>query len=101
MAPATRLDNGILDTQARKQRTKADYAQFIHHIITAYYTDIEHIDLVQDNLNTHRYGSVYEHLPLAQARLLSRKRVFHFTPKHGFWLNIAEPSSFRRWHANV
>jgi len=78
-------------TQTRKQRTKADYAQFINHIITTHYADSEYIDLVQDNLNTHKYGSFYEHLPLAQARLLSRKLVFHYTPKHGSWLNIAEP----------
>lgn len=84
------LDKGIRYTQTRKQRTKADYAEFMHEIVTTYYGDVEYIDLVQDNLNTHRYGSFYEHLPLAQARLLSRKLVFHFTPKHGSWLNMAE-----------
>lgn len=84
------VDTGQRYTQVRKQRTKADYAEFMHEIVTAYYADVEYIDLVQDNLNTHKYGSFYEHLPLAQARLLSRKLVFHFTPKHGSWLNIAE-----------
>lgn len=84
------LDKGIRYTQTRKQRAKADYAEFINHIVTSYYADVEYIDLVQDNLNTHKYGSFYEYLPLTQARLLSRKLVFHFTPKHGSWLNIAE-----------
>jgi hypothetical protein len=84
------LDKGIRYTQTRQQRTKADYAQFISHIITTYYADVEQVDLVQDNLNTHKYGSFYEHLPLGQARTLSRKVVFHYTPKHGSWLNIAE-----------
>ena len=74
----------------RQQRTKADYAQSIQHVIDTYYVDSEHIDLVQDNLNTHKYGSFYEYLPLAQARALSQKLVFHFTPKHGSWLNVAE-----------
>ncbi|WP_157816237.1 IS630 family transposase [Spirosoma pollinicola] len=83
-------DTGQRYTQVRKQRTKADYAQFMHQIVTTYYADVEYIDLVQDNLNTHKYGSFYEHLPLAQARLLSRKLVFHYTPKHGSWLNAAE-----------
>lgn len=77
------LDTGKRYTQVRQQRTKADYAQFMDHIISTYYTEVEAIDLVQDNLNTHTYGSFYEHLPLARARLLSRKLVFHFTPKHG------------------
>ena len=62
----------------------------MEYIIATYYADVEYVDLVQGNLNTHKYGSFYEHLPLAQARLLSRKLVFHFTPKHGSWLNIAQ-----------
>ena len=62
----------------------------MQYIMATYYADVEYVVLVQDNLNTHKYGSFYEHLPLAQARLLSRKLVFHFTPKHGSWLNIAE-----------
>lgn len=85
------LDKGIRYTQTRKQRTKADYAQFMNYIVTTYYAHVEYIDLVQDNLNTHKYGSFYEYLPVAQARVLSRKLVFHYTPKHGSWLNIAEP----------
>ena len=84
------LQTGQRYTQVRKQRTKADYAEFIQQIVSTYYADIEYIDLVQDNLNTHRYGSFYEHLPLVQARMLSQKLTFHFTPKHGSWLNIAE-----------
>ena len=84
------LDKGLRYTQTREQRTKADYADFIHHVVTTYYADAEYIDLVQDNLNTHKYGSFYEYLPAADARALSRKVVFHFTPKHGSWLNMAE-----------
>jgi hypothetical protein len=84
------LDKAIRYTQVRKRRTKADYAEFMQEIVSTYYADVAHIDLVQDNLNTHKYGSFYEHLPVVQARSLSRKLVFHFTPKHGSWLNAAE-----------
>lgn len=84
------LDTGQRYTQVRKQRTKADYAEFMQAVVATHYTDVEYIDLIQDNLNTHKYGSFYEHLPLAQARLLSRKLVFHHTPRHGSWLNVAE-----------
>ena len=90
MAPATRLDTGQRYTQTRKQRTSADYAEFMEQIISTHYADIEQIDLVQDNLNTHKYGSFYTHLPVDQARTLSRKLAFHFTPKNGSWLNMAE-----------
>lgn len=84
------LDTGQRYTAASERRTKADYAAFIEQVVSTHYADKEFIDLVQDNLNTHKYGSFYEHLPLATARALSRKLVFHFTPKHGSWLNMAE-----------
>lgn len=47
------LDKGIRYTQTRKQRTKADYAQFMNHIVTTYYSHVEYIDLVQDNGTGH------------------------------------------------
>ncbi|MDF7822257.1 transposase [Runella sp. MFBS21] len=84
------LDTGQRYVQVRQRRTKADYAEFIHELLTTHYAHCEQIDLIQDNLNTHKYGSFYEHLPLVQARELSRKLVFHYTPKHGSWLNAAE-----------
>jgi hypothetical protein len=84
------LDTGQRYTQVRKRRTKADYAEFVETVVTSHYADVDVIDLIQDNLNTHKYGSFYEHLPVVQARALSRKLVFHYTPKHGSWLNIAE-----------
>lgn len=84
------LDTGQRYAQVRARRTKADYAAFLHQLVTTHYADAQQIDLVQDNLNTHAYGAFYEHLPAAQARALSRRVRFHFTPKHGSWLNMAE-----------
>lgn len=84
------LDTGQRYTQVRQQRTKADYAEFMYEVISTHYADSECIDLVQDNLNTHKYGSFYEHLAVKEARVLSQKLAFHFTPKHGSWLNMAE-----------
>lgn len=87
---AYNLDTGQRYAQVRARRTKADYADFLHHVLTTHYANVPRVDLVQDNLNTHTYGSFYEHLPAAQARALSRQVRFHFTPKHGSWLNMAE-----------
>lgn len=84
------LDTGQRYAQVRARRTKADYADFLHHLLTTHYADARQVALVQDNLNTHAYGSFYAHLPAAQARALSRQVRFHFTPKHGSWLNMAE-----------
>ncbi len=86
------LDTSQRYAQVRAQRTKADYAEFLHQLLNTHYADVPQVELVQDNLNTHAYSSFYEHLPAAQARVLSRRRQvrFHFTPKHGSWLNMAE-----------
>lgn len=84
------LDTGQRYTQVRKQRTKKDYAEFMEWLLKEHYADIDKVELVQDNLNTHRYGSFYDHLPADQARVLAQKLNFHFTPKHGSWLNMAE-----------
>ena len=45
---------------------------------------------VLDNLNTHKMGSLYEAFPPEEARAIARKLEFHYTPKHGSWLNMAE-----------
>ena len=46
--------------------------------------------LVLDNLNTHTGASLYEAFPPAEARRLLERVEFHYTPKHGSWLNMAE-----------
>jgi hypothetical protein len=84
------LDTGQRYMQVRKQRTKEDYAEFMAWLAKEHYPHVEQIELVQDNLNPHSYGSFYEHLPAPDARELARKFNFHFTPKHGSWLNMAE-----------
>lgn len=67
----------------------ADYTGFLQAIST-HWPEAEKITLVQDNLNTHTAGSVYETLPPAQARALLERFEFVYTPKHGSWLNMAE-----------
>ena len=48
------------------------------------------IVLVADNLNTHTPVTFYEAFPATIAYELAQKFEFHYTPKHGSWLNIAE-----------
>jgi uncharacterized membrane-anchored protein len=54
------------------------------------YPDAGRICVVQDNLNTHTAGALYETLPPQQARRILAWLGFHYTPKHGSWLNQAE-----------
>ena len=50
----------------------------------------EIITVVMDNLNTHGPASFYEAFEPDEARRLSQRFDFHYTPKHGSWLNMAE-----------
>lgn len=72
------------------RRTKQDYAQVIKWLVDEAYPDAEVICLVQDNLNTHLPGSLYDAFEPVEARRLLRKLEFHYTPVHGSWLNMAE-----------
>jgi hypothetical protein len=55
-----------------------------------HFPDAKTIVLLQDNLNTHSKASLYEALPAAEARRLVERFEWHYTPKHGSWLNLAE-----------
>ena len=46
--------------------------------------------VVQDNLNTHTPGALYEAFAPEEARRILRRLEFHYTPKHASWLNMAE-----------
>lgn len=73
-----------------EQRTKLDFAHQMCWLADVAYPDVECIDVVLDNLNTHTYAALYEVFAPAEARRIARKLAFHYTPKHGSWLNMAE-----------
>jgi len=72
------------------RRTRRDYAECLQELVDVHYPQAEKIHLVQDNLNTHSGGSLYERFPPREARRLLDKIDFHYTPKHGSWVNMAE-----------
>jgi DDE superfamily endonuclease len=80
---------GTRVVETSRQRTKADYCRFQQRV-AALFPDADKIVLVQDNLNTHTAGAFYEHLPPTEAFALAQRFEFHYTPKKGSWLNIAE-----------
>ena len=55
-----------------------------------HFPDAEQIRLVQDNLSTHTPASLYAAFPAAEARRLTKRFEWHYTPKHGSWLDMAE-----------
>jgi hypothetical protein len=72
------------------RRTSLDYAAVIEHLCDEMFPEAEKIVLVQDNLNTHNPASLYKAFAPEKARRLAAKIEWHYTPKHGSWLNIAE-----------
>ena len=81
---------GWRDVKVSERRTAVDYAQVLKELSDAHFPAAEKIVLVQDNLNTHKPASLYEAFPAAEARRLAERFEWHFTPKHGSWLNMAE-----------
>ena len=75
--------------EVRKRRTKVDYAAFMEKV-SLMFPDVDVIRVVQDNLNTHTYGSFYENFEAEKARSLKNRFEFHYTPKKSSWLNMAE-----------
>lgn len=75
-----------------ERKTAVDWAQQVQAVVDApRYAEAERITLVCDNLNTHRLASLYEAFPPEEALRLARKLELVHTPRHGSWLNMAEP----------
>ncbi len=72
------------------RRTAVDYAQILKELSDVHFQKACRIVLVQDNLNTHAKASLYEAFDPAEARRLVERFEWHYTPKHGSWLNLAE-----------
>jgi len=72
------------------QRTKHDFAHQMQWLVDERYPQTEVIRVVLDNLNTHTTASLYEAFAPEEARRIAKRLAFHYTPKHGSWLNMAE-----------
>jgi hypothetical protein len=77
----------ILLTQ---RRTKRDFAQAMRYLVDVLYPHATSIDVVLDNLNTHTYHALVETFGKPEADRIWQRLVFHYTPPHGSWLNMAE-----------
>lgn len=82
--------SGWRKISARPQRTKVDWAFEMEELLGTKYAAVEKVILVCDNLNTHTRGAFYEAFPAEKAREIVKRIDFHYTPKHGSWLNISE-----------
>lgn len=72
------------------RRTKQEFAEQMRVLAEEQFPDAATLRVVLDNLNTHTPTAFYETFPVEQARRLARRLEFHYTPKHGSWLNMVE-----------
>lgn len=72
------------------RRTARDFAEVLRWLAEELYPDAEKLVLVTDNLNTHSMACLYEAFDPARARRIAERLEWHYTPKHGSWLNMAE-----------
>jgi hypothetical protein len=81
---------GKREVEVTARRTKKDWAECLRQVSDEMYPDAEMIVLVEDNLNAHSPASLYETFEPAEAKRIADRFEFHYTPKHGSWLDMAE-----------
>lgn len=73
-----------------QRRTAIDDAKILRDLADIHFPKAEKIVLVQDSLNTHTPASLYEAFEPTEARRIIERFEWHYRPKHGSWLNLAE-----------
>ncbi len=81
---------GWRHVEVTDRHTAVDYAHVLKDLSDTHFPQAKKIVLVQDNLNTHKPASLYEAFPAPEARRLVERFEWHYTPKHGSWLDMAE-----------
>jgi hypothetical protein len=81
---------GWRHVEVTEHRTAKDLAEVLRWLAEDVHPDAAKLVLVTDNLNTHGPGCLYEALEPARARRIAERLEWHYTPKHGSWLNVAE-----------
>jgi len=81
---------GVRRVEVTERRTNQDFARMMRRLVDEWYPQAEKVVLVMVNLSTHTPAALYEAFEPSEARRLVEKLEWHYTPKHGSWLNVAE-----------
>lgn len=81
---------GRRQVRVTQRKTSVDFARFMKQLADEHYPQAQQIVLVCDNLSTHSPAAFYEAFEPVEARRLAERFQWHYTPKHGSWLNVAE-----------
>jgi transposase len=81
---------GWRHVEVTARRTNQDFAEQMRALVDEHYPEAPVIAVVLDNLSTHSPAALYQTFLPEEARRLVKRLEFHYTPKHGSWLNMAE-----------
>lgn len=81
---------GCRHVRVTERRTRIDFAECMRHLVDELFPEAEKSVVVLDNLNTHDPASLYEAFEPVEAKRILDRLEFHYTPKHGSWLNMVE-----------
>ena len=81
---------GWRHVKVTERRTAQDFAHWMKDLVDVHFPEAALVSVVLDNLNTHTPAALYATFPPAEACRILRQLEFHYTPKHGSWLNMAE-----------
>ena len=82
--------SGWRHVKVTERRTKVDFAHAMRELVDVHFPKAEGVVVILDNLNTHTPAALYEAFAPQEARRILSRLEFHYTPKHGSWLNVAE-----------
>lgn len=81
---------GWREMKVTSQRTAIDFAQCMKQLVDEQFPQATKVQVVLDNLNTHTPASLYKAFSPSEAKRILDRLEFHYTPKHGSWLNMVE-----------
>jgi hypothetical protein len=81
---------GWRSVEVTQRRTARDFAEVLRWLVEDAHPEARKVVLVVDNLNTHKPACLYEAFEPERARRIAERLEWHYTPKHGSWLNMAE-----------
>jgi hypothetical protein len=77
---------GVRHVEVTDRRASRDFAR---RVLGEWYPAAERVVFVLGNLSTHAPAAFYEAFEPAEARRLCGRVEWHYTPRHGSWLNVA------------
>jgi hypothetical protein len=81
---------GQRQVRLTERHTMQDFAHCMKWLVDEVHPEAEVIRVILDNLKTHKPAALYLTFPPSEALRILKKLEFHYTPKHGSWLNMAE-----------